>query len=164
MSELVLRTLVDEDYARSILQAKAPGMEVISARLRHHPFAGFIFDVSHLAGRVGRTHALVDYFTGKAFISDPWQTADPSSTMELNPVQDPRWNTIDFETARQKAKSLLATAALRRARLAWKGGVREHHSVNKVWKPNWVIEAKLDGKSYRIMVDGLNGGYFFIDN
>lgn len=162
VNELVLRTMVDAQYAESILQAKAPGMKVISATQRHHPFAGFVFDVPHLADRVGRTHTLVDYYSGKAFISDPWQPADPSDNVGFSPVLDPQWNTIDFDSARQKAKALLATASLRKARLAWKGGVREQRSVAKVWKPNWVLEAQLDGKSYRIMVDGLNGGYFFI--
>ncbi|WP_417365615.1 hypothetical protein [Glutamicibacter arilaitensis] len=162
MNELVLKTLVDEQDAQRILSSKAPGMNIVSAKLRHHPFAGFIFTVPQLAGRTGEVHALVDYYSGKAFVSDPWQEHEDLGNLALDRVADPQWNTIDFDTARSRAKALLATAALRRARLAWRGGLREKRSVAKVWKPNWVIEAKLDGKSYRVMVDGLNGGYFFI--
>ncbi len=162
MNELVLKTLVDGQDAQRILAAKAPGLTVESAKLRHHPFAGFIFEVPQLAGRTGQAHALVDYYSGKAFVCDPWQAQEAEAGQLLDLVADPQWNTIDFDTARERAKALLSTAALRRARLAWRGGIREKSSVAKVWKPNWVIEAKLQGKSYRIMVDGLNGGYFFI--
>ncbi|MGO1231703.1 hypothetical protein [Glutamicibacter arilaitensis] len=162
MNELVLETLVGAQDAQRILAAKAPGMKVVSAKLRHHPFAGFIFDVPQLAGQTGQAHALVDYYSGKAFVSDPWQVQEGASAEALDQVADPRWNTIDFDTARKRAAALLSTAALRRARLAWRGGIKEQRSVAKVWKPNWVIEAKLEGTSYRVMVDGLNGGYFFI--
>ncbi|WP_190264183.1 MULTISPECIES: hypothetical protein [Glutamicibacter] len=162
MSELVLRTLVDGQDAQRILAAKAPGLAVTSAKLRHHPFAGFVFEVPQLAGRIAQAHALVDYYSGKAFATDPWQVQDAQAGQRMDLVADPKWNTIDFDSARERAKALLSTAALRRARLAWRGGIREKSSIAKVWKPNWVIEAKLEGKSYRIMVDGLNGGYFFI--
>lgn len=162
VNELVLKTLVDDQDSQRILAAKAPGLRVESAKLRHHPFAGFIFEVPQLAGRSGQAHVLVDYYSGKAFVCDPWQAEDAETDHVLDRVADPQWNTIDFDTARRRAKALLSTAALRRARLAWRGGVREKSSVAKVWKPNWMIEASLEKKSYRVMVDGLNGGYFII--
>lgn len=160
MTDLVLRTLVDERDAQQILAAKAPGLEVATARLRHHPFAGFVFEIPQLAGRAGTSHALVDYYSGKAFVTGPWQEREPDACPPLDPVADPQWNTIDFDTARRRATALLSTAALRRSRLAWRGGIRETRCVAKVWKPNWVIEATHEARSYCIMVDGVNGGYF----
>lgn len=161
MTELVLDALVDERDAGRVLRAKAPGLEITQARLRHHPFAGFEFSVPRPGGGISRTHVLVDYFSGKGFLSGPWQHAEQAPE-EFDPVSDPGWNTIDFETARDRAAALVRTAALRRARLAWRGGVREEHSVQTVWKPNWVMDVALAGNAYQIMVDGVNGGYFIV--
>ncbi|MHC6178039.1 hypothetical protein [Glutamicibacter endophyticus] len=58
----------------------------------------------------------------------------------------------------------MSTAALRRARLAWRGGIRELDSVRMVWKPNWLLDVSLHGRQYRVLVDGLNGGYFFLES
>ncbi|MER8024494.1 hypothetical protein [Glutamicibacter protophormiae] len=163
MTEILLKTLIDEDHATKILQAKVPDLQVVSLRLKYHPFAGFIFDVPTLAGRLGTTHALVDYYTGKAFISGKWAKETNKAVSGDAVVSDPGWNSITFEVARQKAKSLLLTASLRSLRLAWKGGIRETAHVEKVWKPNWILQVCIQGREYRVMVDGLNGGYFFID-
>lgn len=161
MSELVLETLVSEQDAGRALRAKAADITIHSARLRHHPFAGFRFHVPQPGGGGKQAHVLVDYYSGKAFLSDPWRTI-AAADAKLDAVADPQWNTIDFQTARERAESLVRTAAMRRARLAWRGGTREVHSVETVWKPNWLVSSSIAGRDYRIMVDGLNGGYFVI--
>ena len=164
MNEILLKTIVDADHAAKVLQVKAPDLKVMSATLRRHPFAGFEFHVPALAGRGGTARALVDYYSGKAFISDRWESDPVLKIDDVEAVSDPSWNSISFETARQRAKALLSTAALRKARLAWKGGVKETASVEKVWKPNWILDVRIQGRNYRVIVDGLNGGYFFIES
>lgn len=164
MPELKLKTIVDAQHAAKILKLKAPDLEVLDARMRHHPFAGFIYELPALSGKKTTAHTLVDYYTGKVFISDQWVEAEPGIDEEVDAVLDPSWNSITFEDARARSKALLSTAALRKARLAWKGGVEEVASVEKVWKPNWILDVKIQKNRYRVMVDGLNGGYFFIES
>lgn len=161
--EGVLLTVVDADQAADLLRVKEPQLRIHGARLRHHPFAGFEYEVPYLAGQTKRAYALVDYYSGKAFITDPWNFA-PESGGSAQPVVDPEWNSIEFEVARSRARALMSTAALRRARLAWRGGIRELHSVRMVWKPNWLLDVSLHGRQYRVLVDGLNGGYFFLES
>ncbi|WP_279402288.1 hypothetical protein [Arthrobacter sp. JCM 19049] len=161
MNEVVLTTLVDEQDAWRVLKSKAPQLHAGSARLLHHPFAGFQFQVPQPARRQRAAHVLVDYYSGKAFLSDPWRLEDAAG-LDLAKVKDPKWNTIDFETARHKAAALVRTASMRKAKLAWRGGVKEQSCVRTVWKPNWMLQARIADQDYRIMVDGLNGGYFVV--
>ncbi|GAB3619879.1 hypothetical protein GCM10027417_11400 [Glutamicibacter endophyticus] len=162
-AEAVLSTVLDEGQAADLLRAKEPRLRIHGARLRHHPFAGFEFEIPYFAGQSKRAFALVDYFSGKAFVTDSWNFAAEGAVLP-NSVADPGWNSIGFETARGRAKALLSTAMLRRARLAWRGEIREVNSVRTVWKPNWLLDVSLQGRAYRVLVDGLNGGYFFLDS
>lgn len=161
MTSLRLETFVDETEAWATLRQRAPKLRKLRAELKYHPFAGIVFDMPTLLGAVQRVHTLVDYYTGKAFLTGEWK-GHAETVPEHQRVTDPQWATVSLDQARHRASQTVATANLRRTRLAGRGGLRERHVVPTVWKPNWMFHTELEGRNLEIMVDGLNGSYFVI--
>lgn len=167
MSRLEFSPTVTADQAWTVVRAKAPGLMRGTEELRYHPFSGFVhsFVVPKFRNprRQERLNTLVDRYTGKAFVTDPW----PALTLvdehvRRDEVSDPGWNSTSFETARRRAARLVATIAVRHLRLAGNPQVKETESYELVWKPNWLLSGELHNRPVRILVDGLNGGYYVV--
>lgn len=113
--------------------------------------------------RQERLNTLVDRYTGKAFVTDPWPALTLADEgVRRDEVSDPGWNSTSFETARRRAARLVATIAVRHLRLAGNPHVKETESHELVWKPNWLLSGELHNRPVRILVDGLNGGYYVV--
>lgn len=167
MSALEFAPTVTADQAWALVQAKAPGLRRGGEQLRHHPFAGFVhtFAVPRFRNplRQERMNTLVDRYTGKAFITDPWPAlAAPDPAARRHEVNDPGWNSTSFATARRRAARLVGTVAMRHLRLAQNPRVREEESHELVWKPNWLLTGELQDRQVRILVDALSGGYYVV--
>lgn len=138
----------------------------MSHRLRWHPFSGFEFRLRHPrspGNQPERAFAIVDRLTGQATLTDPWP-----ELLELGPeragecVGDPGWNTTDFAEARLRAHRLVATAAMRRNRLAAHASITQVRAVESLWKPNWLLEARFRGARMQVLVDAITGGYYVV--
>lgn len=157
---------LSEEQAWEGVSKKAPGIRQLGAELSHHPFSGFVHGyrtASRWAGE-SRIHTLVDRLTGKTFITDPWPPllAAEGEPAAVGHVADPGWNTIGFEAARQRSGRLVSTAIMRKNKLGRDAGIREVASHELIWKPNWLLEAALGDRKLRILVDGMNGGYYVV--
>jgi hypothetical protein len=167
MSALKFSPVVTADQAWTVVRAKAPGLVRGAEELQYHPFSAFVhtFAVPKFRNprRQERMNTLVDRYTGKAFITDPWPELEPVLTDAVrNEVSDPGWNSTSFEAARRKAARLVGTVAVRHLRLAQNPRVKELESHELVWKPNWLLSGQLQNRSIKILVDALNGGYYVV--
>lgn len=163
---LALPPQLSAAQAWEVVRERAPGLEAHGERLRWHPFSGFEFRLSHPLNQGGapqRAFAIVDRLTGQATLTDPW----PALT-ELGPaergdlIEDPGWNSTDFEEAGRRAHRLVATAAMRKHRLATPSQITEVRAIESLSKPNWLLEAKLQGRKLQILVDAITGGYYVV--
>lgn len=167
MSGLEFPSAVTADQAWAVVQAKAPGLVRGAEQLRYHPFSGFVhtFVVPRFRNPLGqeRMNTLVDYYTGKAFITDPWPALTTvDAGVCRSEVSDPGWNSTSFDTARRRAARLVGTVAIRHLRLAQNPRLEETESHELVWKPNWLLTGQLQNRPVRILVDALNGGYYVV--
>lgn len=167
MSGVKFAPAVTADQAWNVVRAKAPGLVRGAEELQYHPFSGFVhtFAVPKFRNplRQERMNTLVDRYTGKAFITDPWPELEPVAVDAVrHEVSDPGWNSTSFEAARDKAARLVGTVAVRHLRLAQNPRVKEIASHELVWKPNWLLSGQLQKQPLRILVDALNGGYYVV--
>lgn len=162
MIEAEFPALLTREQASAAVRAKAAAFEVESASLSFHPFAGFIHSMTLPRTRAESTiHTLVDRLTGKTFITDPWPELRHTASGQGR-VDDPRWNSISFENARMRSRHLVATASLRKMKLGHNSRIREIHSYEMIWKPNWLLVGKLGDQELKVLVDGMNGGYYVV--
>lgn len=162
MTELELPPLLSEEQAWAALKAKAAGIEPESATLTYHPFAGFVHGMRLPRSKSeSQVHTLVDRLTGKTFITDPWPALRPVSQKHAQ-VQDPHWNSVDFEEARMRSRKLVSTASLRKMKLGHNSRIREIEGHEKIWKPNWLLTGHLGKQKLQVLVDGMNGGYYVV--
>lgn len=165
-TQYVLRPRLTEEDAWEVIEEREPHVCRIGVSLTHHPFSGFVHLVRHPGlpkDADSSIHTLVDRLTGRAYITEAWPLIEHASdACDFERVTDPGWNTITYEQARENATRLLRTAALRRYRLARFHTVEEQDGFELIWKPNWVLSAVLDNREFKVLVDGLNGGYYVI--
>src|SRR5690606_18866848 len=92
-----------------------------------------------------------------------WSTPVTVTPTELDSkVSDPNWNTITYEEARNRATRIICAARLRRFRLAQHCDLEELESYELIWKPNWLLTGTIGTQKFKILVDGLNGGYYVV--
>ncbi|WP_157000557.1 hypothetical protein [Leucobacter komagatae] len=149
-----------------MVRSRAGDLTQVSERLRWHPFSGFEYRLTHPltpGGAPQRVYAIVDRLTGQATLTDPWpELHEFTSEHERDCVADPGWNTTGFAEAARRARRLVATAAMRRHRLAVTSTVSEVRAVESLWKPNWLLESRLRGHRLQILVDAITGGYYVV--
>lgn len=162
MSDLEFPALVSEEQAWASVKAKAAGFEPENAALIYHPFAGFVHGMRLPRSKEeSQVHTLVDRLTGKTFITDPWPKMRQASQKHAQ-VQDPRWNSVNFEDARLRSRRLVSTASLRKMKLGHNSKIREIVSYERIWKPNWLLSGRLGSQKIQVLVDGMNGGYYVV--
>ncbi|UTX53534.1 hypothetical protein [Leucobacter aridicollis] len=153
-------------HAWSVVLDRAPGIAMVSERLRWHPFSGFEYKITHplnMGGSPQRAFAIVDRLTGQATLTDPWpDLVELDERQRTNLVTDPGWNTTSFAEAGSRAHRLVATAAIRKHRLSTPSTVTGVRTINTLWKPNWLLEARLAGRRLQILVDAVTGGYYVV--
>jgi hypothetical protein len=159
-TELTLAVWVAEESLGHFLGGRAHSLQITSATLAYHPFAGFEFTMPGPFAIVATARVLVDRFTGKPFLSGAWEEAAPAPLSAR--VRDPQWNTIDRAEALRRARSLVQTARLKRAKLSVLQDTCLVRTVSTVWKPNWLVHVSSRGREFKILVDGLSGRYFVI--
>ncbi len=161
-----LPPIVTAPQAWSVVRERAPGITPVRERLRWHPFSGFEFRIAHPlngGGSLQRAFAIVDRFTGQATLTDPWpELVQLEEQQSTDLIADPGWNTTGFTEAGSRAHRLVATAALRKHRLATPPTITEVRAVETLWKPNWLLEARLAGRRPQILVDAITGGYYVV--
>ena len=152
--------------AWQVVRSRAAELKPVSERLRWHPFSGFEYRLAHPltpGGAPQRVFAIVDRLTGQATLTDPWpELGELSPEQERDCVADPGWNTTSFAESGRRAHRLVATAAMRRHRLAVPSTITEMRTVESLWKPNWLLEARLQGRRLQILVDAITGGYYVV--
>ena len=141
--------------------------DIDAGKLEWYPLCGVIFRVEATRGPARRLDgqllfAAVDRATGEAFTTEPWpEQAEP---LGCSKVQPPR-NTADadvsadyrlsLEEAVAAARKAVATALVRRVRLAARFELHFQRVVDPLWKPNWYFV----GAKQRVLVDGLTGEF-----
>ena len=163
----VFAPTLDAAQAAAVVRAKAPAFRSTAARLRWHPFAGFVYRVEHplirLTGRPQRAYTLVDRLSGSAALTDPWPPLGELTEEQRGEcVADPGWNSVDLDEARFRAKRLVATATMRRNRLSRAAEITEIGAYETLWKPNWLLTGRLGDRELTVLVDGLSGGYYVV--
>ena len=162
MIEVEFPALLTREQASASVRAKAATFEVDSATLSYPPFAGFVHAMAlPRTMEESRIHTLVDRLTGKTFITDPWPELRQAGAGSGR-VEDPLWNSISFEDARLRSRRLVATASLRKMKLGHNSRIREIQSHEKIWKPNWLLAGRLGDQELKVLVDGMNGGYYVV--
>ena len=166
MTQYLFRPQITEEDAWQIVQERVPELSKTTTELRHHPFSGFVYrlscDVNDLS--LGdEVHALVDRYTGKAYLTSVWPALEElQRTSDIGVVADPGWNSVTFEQAQHKAVQLMRTASLRRFRLLHRKIPEQQQAFELIWKPNWVLTGLFNGQKLQVLVDGLSGAYYVI--
>jgi len=165
-NEYVLRRQVTRMDAHAIVHRNLPDAAPECTELRHHPFVGFVHAVNHrmVTAEVSPLiHTLVDRFTGRPYLSDPWPgLTNRVDSMGLNEPTDPEWNAVSLNQARHNATRLIRTSLVRRLKLAHGHSLHEKQCLETVWKPNWVITASYRRRPLQVLVDALTGGYYIL--
>lgn len=153
---------LDGAEAADLVLRKLPGWTCRSARLLHHPYAGFRFHLEHrpLGGRVrADLHVLVDLRSGAASTSDSWPT--PSCAADDASVQGPA-PVVTAEDAHQSARQCLMRTVLLRRLSLHHPSVQLTDTMLPLYKPNWLLTLAAEQATIRVLVDALTGGYHIL--
>lgn len=159
----VLPAQLGRAEAESRVLAHLPGWRCVSARLLHHPYAGFVFGIEQrAAGRRlrGEMHVLVDLRSGATATSDPWPA--PVAAGDVRP--DGPEPVVDPGDARHSARQCVVRTVLHRRLSLRQPRIDLLTSLVPLYKPNWLLSLRADRspEPVTILVDALTGGYHVV--
>lgn len=152
----ILPPRITEQQAATIALGEAPVKA--AGRLSWYPLCGVIMRVDASRGPAKKLngqllYAAVDRITGEAFTTEPWPEVfapPPAGSRQFTGAY--RFSTAE---AVATARRVVATALVRRVRLAARFDLRVVQVVDPLWKPNWYFVSS----TRRILVDGLTGAF-----